>query len=163
MKKLILIIVALSFLVSLSLAGNYVGAKKCRICHKGEKKGNIYEIWMKSRHHNAYETLKKAGEEKNPKCIGCHTTGYNKGGFKLGDPNSKKFEGIGCEVCHGAGSDYKKNKIMKVQKDAIKKGLLMPTEKTCIQCHNKKSPNYKKFDFKSFYKKIEHFIPKKKK
>ncbi|NOZ61445.1 MAG: hypothetical protein GXO74_07160, partial [Calditrichaeota bacterium] len=35
----------------------YVGVKKCKMCHKGAKKGQIYETWMKAKHAKAFETL----------------------------------------------------------------------------------------------------------
>ena len=51
-------------------------------------------------------------------------------------------------------------KIMKDKKAALAAGLIEPTEKVCVKCHNAESPNYKKFDFAEFSKKIAHPRPK---
>ena len=69
---------------------------------------------------------------------------------------------VGCEVCHGPGSKYKSMKTMKNIKLATAAGLLPVTEKTCIRCHNKRSPFYKKFDFATAVKAgvHEHFKKK---
>ena len=67
----------------------YIGAAKCKMCHKKEKKGLQYEIWQGSAHSKAYELLgtpeamevaKKQGVEnpqEDPNCLRCHTTGYD--------------------------------------------------------------------------------------
>ncbi len=39
-------------------------------------------------------------------------------------------------------------------------GLVKPTEKECIKCHNSESPSYKEFKFAEAWKKIEHNMPK---
>ena len=67
------------------------------------------------------------------------------------------FEGVQCEACHGPGSLYKSAKIMSKKKYktdreaqhklALEAGLIIPTEETCVGCHNKKSPFFKAFDF----------------
>jgi hypothetical protein len=143
-----------------SLASDYVGASKCKICHKGEAKGNIYEIWEASRHAHAYETLVEKGEQENPECLACHVTGYNQPtGWGAEGVENEKFAGVGCEACHGPGSDYWKMSIMKDREQAVAAGLQFPTEAECVACHNEKSPTYKEFNFEEFYKKIEHKIP----
>jgi len=146
------------FALSLVYAGDfqYVGAKKCRMCHKGPKKGEVFEKWQKSAHSKAFETLKAKGDEKNPQCLECHAVGFNKGGYKVGDANAMKFEGVQCESCHGPGSAYKKMSVMKDRQKSIENGLILPTEETCKKCHNKKSPTFKGFDFKEAFKKIDH-------
>jgi hypothetical protein len=139
----------------------YVGAKKCKICHKGAKHGEVWEKFEAGPHAKAFETLKKKGEEKNPKCLECHVTGFNKGGYKVGDADAEKFEGVQCESCHGPGSAYKKKSIMESKDESIKNGLIIPNEETCKKCHNKNSPTFKGFDFKTYYKKIDHKYLKK--
>ena len=156
MKKFILVMVLVLVACSLTFAADYVGAKKCKMCHKSEKRGKVFGKWLAGPHVNAFETLKKKGEEKNPKCLECHVTAFNTGGYKLADANASKFEGVQCEVCHGAGSDYKKMSVMKDQKQSIAKGLLIPSEAMCKKCHNKKSPTFKGFNYKEYLKKIDH-------
>ena len=129
----------------------YVGANKCKMCHKGASKGEVFEKWEKSSHAKAFETLKAKGEGKNPQCLGCHVT----------DVKAAEFEGVGCEACHGPGSAYKSISIMKDRQKAIENGLVIPNEATCKKCHNEKSPTFKGFNFNDFWKKIDHRYTKK--
>jgi hypothetical protein len=154
-------------------AQTYIGADKCaKMCHKSKEKGEQYGIWKASKHAQAYatlatpaalETAKKAGvtgdPQKSEKCLKCHVTAYGVDVSKV-DSACSKEQGIGCEVCHGPGSNYAKLKIMKDKKAAIEAGLVIPDEKVCVKCHNPESPSYKKFDFAEFYKKIAHPAPK---
>jgi len=146
------------FVFSLVYAGDftYIGSKKCKMCHKGEKKGNVWEKYEKGPHAKAFETLKKDGSDKKAECLECHTTGYNTSGYKMGDANAAKFEGVGCESCHGPGSAYKKMSIMKDKQKSIENGMIVPNEETCKKCHNKKSPTFKGFNYQEYLKKIDH-------
>ncbi|MCP5103327.1 MAG: cytochrome C554 [bacterium] len=148
MKKLVLVIVCVLFVVSGIYGADYITSKKCKMCHKGKKKGEVFEKWQKGPHIGALETLKAKGEDKNPKCLGCHTTGY--------DGKAFKEEGVGCEACHGAGSDYKKMSVMKDKKKSIEMGMVVPGEAVCKECHNEKSPNFKGFDFAKYSEKMNH-------
>ncbi len=153
----------------------YVGVKKCKTCHKTKKIGNQYGIWQKAKHSNALKSLsskealeyaKKHGiadPAKDEKCLKCHSTMATVD-KKLIDPKGKMTiaEGVSCESCHGPGSKYKKMSVMKNHDKAIANGLIMPTEKVCVTCHNKENPFYKPFDFKKMVAKISHPIPKKK-
>ena len=107
-----------------------------------------------------FEAVKKKGEEKNPKCLKCHATAYGQGGYKIDDPSAKKFEGVGCESCHGPGSVYKKTKIMKDRALALKSGMTDINEKTCTGCHDG-SDHAGKIDYKEALKKIDHTYRKK--
>ena len=171
----------------------YVGVKTCAKCHKKEKHGEQLGIWRKSQHAEAYRTL---GGEKAKKqaaqlgvtgdpqqaaaCLVCHTTAFGAPATRL----KKKFkviDGVQCEACHGAGSNYKKKKTMKLigeergpdgkgdSATARNTGLVIPGEQTCKTCHAKqtkrngqvfRNPNYKAFDFGEMYKKIKHEKPR---
>ena len=159
------IMIAIAFFSGVVAAHDYVGAEKCKICHKGEAKGNIWEIWEKSPHANAYKTLvaKGDGSEKKAECLTCHVTGYGKPtGFALTDSTvNLSLASVGCEVCHGPGADYKAMAVMKDKEKAIAAGLIIPKEENCKTCHNEKSPTFKGFDFATYWKKIEHKVPAK--
>ena len=151
---------------------HYIGADKCaKMCHKATSKGEQYVIWQKSKHSQAYatlatpaalETAKKAGVTGDPQkaeaCLKCHVTGFEAAATVKDSTYSIK-DGITCEACHGAGSNYAKLSIMKDQKAAIAAGLVMPTEAVCVKCHNKESPNYKPFVFADMAKIIAHPKP----
>jgi hypothetical protein len=159
----LLVLVTLAFVTGMAAdkTHNYVGADKCKICHKGEAKGMAWETWEKSAHSKAYQSLvnKKDGSEKDAKCLPCHTTGMGKAtGYVLGDTtaNNKTLVNVGCEACHGPGSDYKSMNIMKDKAKSAEAGLMKPDEKTCKGCHNEGSPTFKGFDFATSWKKIQH-------
>jgi hypothetical protein len=152
----------------------YIGVDKCAMCHKSDAKGNQYGLWLKSAHAKAFETLagekalaigKEKGLAKSPQetdaCLKCHVTGWGQPATAF-EATFKKEQGVGCESCHGAGSDYKAMDVMKDQAKAVAAGLVMPDEKTCTVCHNSESPSFKAFDFKASLAKIAHPNPAKK-
>ncbi|MDH3457110.1 MAG: multiheme c-type cytochrome [Gemmatimonadota bacterium] len=159
-----------------ALAGQrtFVGAAKCKTCHKKPENGEQFKIWSESAHAKAYETLaseaaKKiaadkgiADPQKADECLSCHVTGHGVAAEFLG----KKYavtDGVGCESCHGAGGDYYKKKTMIAiaggEIDRATVGLVKPDEKVCTGCHNDKSPTFESFDFAAMSKKIAHPIP----
>lgn len=115
-------------------APTYVGAEKCKMCHKVQ-----YESWVAIGTHS--KALEKAKASTNPKfdpsCLGCHST--NK---------SETAKGVECEACHGAGSDYKALSVMKDKAKAVAAGLVVPTEQTCAGCHDGKD-HHKAVDIKT--------------
>lgn len=155
---------------------HYIGSAKCaKMCHKGEKKGKQWELWQKRKHAAAYKTLGtdsaklvaekkgiKGDPQKADECLRCHVTAF---GVKkeLIDSTCKVDEGVGCEACHGPGSQYKKLGVMKKHDAAVAAGLVEQKAEVCTRCHNKESPNYKKpFSYEEAVKKIAHPTPGKK-
>ena len=163
----------------------YVGAAKCRSCHKKELIGDQYGAWQKGEHAKAFATLKgdkaiKIAKEKglakpaheSPECLKCHVTAHGVEAAKIRYP-LKASDGIQCESCHGPGNDYRKKKIMSDDKKAIAAGMWKPgkEEKICTTCHNDESPSWdpKKFkrkdgtsvgfDYEQAKEKIAHEIP----
>jgi len=136
----------------------YVGAAKCKMCHNKAATGAQYKIWSQSKHAHAMEAL-KGDEKKDPKCLKCHSTAGAADEDLIA--TITVAEGVSCESCHGPGSGYKSNTIMKDKKKAIAKGLIIPDEKVCLRCHNDESPNFKGFNYKEYFKKIAHPIPPK--
>ena len=111
----------------------FVGETKCKMCHKEQ-----YESWATTKHAKAWASLKPE-EQKKAECIECHITGKT--------ATDSMLVNVGCEACHGQGSDYKTMKVMKDPKLAAEAGLMPITEASCTRCHNKKSPTFKAFDF----------------
>jgi len=156
-------------------AHEIVGAPKCKICHKS-KTGDQWGKWLASKHSKAYDALgtdlaRKLGAErgvedpqKDPACLKCHTTqGFHGADVAVSAKGKYKVsEGVGCEVCHGPGSDYRKKKIMKDLDAAKAAGLQLHKEEAfCKKCHNEESPSYKEFVFEERWAKIAHPRPKK--
>ncbi len=160
---------------SIALAeGNhkFVGVKKCSMCHKSEAKGNQHGKWLGTSHAKAYErlaspeaqeTAKKAGvsgdPQKEPKCLKCHVTAYGVDSSLLTE-SFVQADGVQCEACHGAGSDYLSLSVMKDTAKSVAAGLIIPTKEVCVQCHNPESPNYKEFNYEESLKKVAHPRPK---
>lgn len=178
---------------TLGAEAKFVGVKGCKTCHKKEKQGEQVKIWEKSDHSKAYATLgkpeaKKAAAkvgvngdpQKAAECLVCHTTGFGASAASF-DKKFKVTDGVQCESCHGAGSLYKKKKVMKKiweERGADRKGdsataketgMLIAGEETCKQCHVKevsvggktyKNPSFKEFSYKERFDKMKHPVPK---
>ena len=125
----------------------YVGEKKCKMCHKEQ-----FTTWAETKHAKAWESLKPE-EQKKEECIGCHSTGVDK--------SDSLLVGVGCEACHGPGSKYKSKKAMEDPKLAAEAGLVPVTEAMCVRCHNPASPTYKEFKFADALKIGVHAHPAK--
>lgn len=152
----------------------YIGSEKCKLCHKTEAQGQQYVLWSQSEHAKAYTMLageeakavaKKLGIEdpqKSDKCLKCHVTAFGVAAELLG-PKYTKEEGVGCEACHGAGGDYNKKATMegitRGEIAAASVGLVIPSEKVCVGCHNQESPTFKAFKYDEMAKKIAHPLP----
>lgn len=135
---------------------DYIGAAKCKMCHNKPATGGQYKLWLGSKHATAMESL-KGDEKKDPTCLKCHST-YG-GVDEDFIATLKMSEGVSCESCHGAGSGYKSKSVMQSREKSMAKGLILPTEKVCLECHNDKSPHFKGFDFDEYVKKIAHPVP----
>jgi len=154
-------------------AHEIIGAPACKACH-GARTGDQWKTWTESAHARAFETLASDAALKiaadrgieNPQqseaCLECHTT---RGILGADVPVSEKgkyadAEGVGCESCHGPGSDYKPGSVMKDPNAARAAGLVMDrSEQACTRCHNEKSPTFKSFDFEQRWAEIAHPVP----
>jgi hypothetical protein len=154
--------------VGVEAAPTYVGARKCRPCHLKQ-----FTTWEKTKMAKSFDVLKpgaKAAEKKaagldpaadytaDAKCLPCHTTGYQQPGGFTSLKATPDLVGVGCESCHGPGSDYiaKNKSSLQAAKeykraDILASGLVVPNADTCMKtCHNEKSPFVKAgyvFDF----------------
>ena len=117
--------------MSVSAAPTYIGAEKCKMCHKLQ-----YESWLTTKHAKATEDAKAAKDRKfEAACLDCHATNKD-----------EAMAGVQCEACHGPGSEYKTISIMKDKAKAVAAGLVMPTQETCVRCHDGKD-HHKKIAF----------------
>lgn len=151
------------FSVTTTDAAEYLGAKKCKMCHIKQ-----YKSWAKTTMSDSFENLKpgikaeakkKAGLDPDkdyttdPDCLRCHTTGYGKPGGFVSIEETPKLAGVQCEECHGAGSEFralmKKDKKFKLA-DVRALGLIIPSddEAGCMVCHGADSPFTDKVDVK---------------
>lgn len=153
----------------------FAGTKSCKMCHSKEETGNQFAKWTASPHAKAYAMLaspeaKAAGAkvgvddpQKSAKCLTCHSTAYNHTDAVATDKITPE-EGVTCESCHGAGKNYKSKEVMQDRQKCIANGMVYPASKSCVNCHNEKSPTWKgSFDAEKAYEKIKHPDPQVKK
>lgn len=144
----------------------YGGVQTCAACHAGASRGYQFSKWRKSRHASAYASLATPGAyeiaaqmgvrgdpRSSPACLKCHATAYHapSGGVL----NSYWIpEGVGCEACHGAGSDYSAEAVMRNRQAAEAAGLRRITSQTCLACHA--GAHGKPFDYQTALAAIAH-------
>jgi hypothetical protein len=162
-------------------ANEYIGADKCRACHAATASGNQYDVWVRSRHSKAFESLGSAkarefarerGVEdarRSDKCLKCHVTGFGRprNRFKNSfDPHL----GVQCESCHGPGDDHVQARFAAVAGGQAQPAytpveeweiIRSPPAQTCLECHNEESPAYVPFCFHEFMDRIRHLNPRK--
>ena len=180
-KALLGTVIMASMVLAAGLANaadpQYVGASKCKTCHKKELIGNQYGAWEDAKHSKAFETLKSdkaiaLAKEKGisgppseaKECLKCHMTGHGLPATAFKKKPLKAADGVQCESCHGPGSDYKKKKTMSDRDKSIAAGMWEPgkDEKICQKCHNDESPTWdadKGFDYEERKEEIAHPIP----
>lgn len=119
----------------------YLGIEVCRRCHAG-----LMPRFVGTRHFRAFETLSRRGEDANPECLACHTTGYRRpGGY---DPAAEKegasyLLGVQCESCHGPGTAHTRSG-----------SYAAAARQSCRTCHTSKwSPD---FDYREYWSRVPH-------
>jgi hypothetical protein len=170
--KLILFSLAVLIFAAIPAAAqspNYVGSKKCALCHKAEIRGNQLAKWEAHKHSKSLAALSLptaaepakamgvANPVEDPKCLRCHAPLFEK-------TPEFKAEGVNCEVCHGPGSGFATLAIMKNPAEAVKKGLILQgtpdkIKVQCLTCHD--NPHGKTFDFASRWELTKHPLPRK--
>lgn len=128
-----------------SAAPTYVGAAKCKMCHKLQ-----YDSWLAiGKHSKALEGAKASKTPAfDPSCLSCHATDKNEASM-----------GVECEACHGLGSDYKAMSVMKDHAKAVAAGLVVQDQKACDRCHDGKD-HHKKVDFAANKATVHEHKPK---
>lgn len=80
-------------------AAAYAGSAACLDCHP-----TAAAVWAGSGHAQAFATLEAREADADPKCIGCHTTGFGApSGYQRAFGKTQLID-VGCESCHGPGS-----------------------------------------------------------
>ncbi|MEO8514886.1 MAG: multiheme c-type cytochrome [Ignavibacteria bacterium] len=123
------------------------GSDKCNECHRLKNNGDQYSVWKSSKHSEAYNVLlsdkaknfaSKIGinaPETDEKCLKCHSTEFS----LKGTEKAKYYnitEGVGCESCHGAGSQYSPAEVMKDENAFLSSGGVKGDSRTCKPCHS---------------------------
>jgi hypothetical protein len=145
--------------------GNFIGSQSCADCHEPAMSN-----WRKSNHAKAWQSLietAKPARDFDPECIACHVVGWNatellpyKGGF-LSEKETPFLTSVGCDACHGPGEEHVRaeaganRELQENQRKALRLSVEGGTAKGhCLTCHD--GNNSPKFDFETYWKKIEH-------
>jgi YVTN family beta-propeller protein len=155
----------------------FIGAQACGACHDGPKMGHQFSKWRLSAHAKAYvalalpesrEITRLSGITEEPSksrmCLGCHATASDTEDWERAD-GFHFADGMQCEACHGAGSEYASADIMKDPMKAMMQGLKMPKKDDCLLCHRAKGSHdtvlqKKPFDVEMAWQAIAHPMPK---
>lgn len=143
----------------------FVGVHTCGECHSGSEMGFQFSRWRLSGHSlayarlstpRAYEIAKEQGvtgiPQSNQACLRCHSTNGNRLG---GTQDSfSPLEGVGCEACHGPGSQYMADAVMVDRERALEAGLELGRAGICVSCHP--SGHGEEFDFETASRQIQH-------
>jgi hypothetical protein len=153
----------------------YEGARACKRCHSKAEEGDQFGKWEQGPHAKTFATLasdeaKAAAAEAGlgdpqteAQCLQCHATAF----AVLDDIENQKItleEGVGCESCHGPGSEYKSRSVKQAiaagEIEAASVGLITPTAETCTGCHKAEgNAFFQGFDFDEYWAKIAHPRP----
>lgn len=151
-----------------ALSGKFASAASCKECHPA-----AWDIWSKTKHAHATETLTKLDppRQHDPECISCHATGWNPSEFF---PYVSGFEslektpqlaGNTCENCHGPGAAHIAaekggNRAKRdAERDALHLTVGFAQDNVCAKCHDHdNSPEFTKpgkFE-RDYWPKVEH-------
>jgi 2',3'-cyclic-nucleotide 2'-phosphodiesterase (5'-nucleotidase family) len=112
--------------------------RSCMGCHT-----DAWNVYARSGHKKAFATLRNKGQNFEPECLSCHTTGYmHKNGYADARPYNYLVN-VQCEACHGYGTEHSRDgKMAALAKDS------------CVICHDKE--NSPDFDYATYWEKIKH-------
>ncbi|MBA2663636.1 MAG: hypothetical protein H0U74_15205 [Bradymonadaceae bacterium] len=134
----------------------FVGTQQCQMCHSA-----AHDFWQTTHHSKAVATLEARDKAFDQNCIGCHVVGWEQPGgsvlnkleynFEInGTTVVKDLKNVGCESCHGPGSEHRMAPInaQGTPQHIVRK----PGVEQCTSCHvPEHSPT---FDFDSYVKRI---------
>ncbi|MDX1945335.1 MAG: multiheme c-type cytochrome [Pirellulaceae bacterium] len=153
----------------------FVGSEKCGECHT-----KAYEIWSKTPHAHATESLVHPPNSRgdiprhfDPECLSCHVTGWEpqkiypyESGY-LGLTQTPLLKDNGCENCHGPGAEHAAAEsgegnptadLLSKLRDQMKLPLAGGVaENKCRECHDEdNSPDFSHKGFAAYWKEVEH-------
>jgi hypothetical protein len=109
-------------------AKTYVGSDACKDCHEDEY-GKFMKYAKKAHSYDHIIRMQKGlteGEFKE--CLGCHTTGYGQPSGFVSAEATPNLKNLGCETCHGPGSDHLLSAASKDIEGKLKSTI-------CEKCH----------------------------
>ncbi len=90
--------------LSTATAGaGFAGVQACAACHQ-----EAFQIWQKTGHAHAMQTLENKNQHFDNECVGCHVVGFQQGGFQS-LVTTPQLKDVQCEACHGPGQEHVNN------------------------------------------------------
>jgi hypothetical protein len=139
---------------------SYVGSDACAACHFA-----IHASWKETAHAHALHTLEEKGYAWDPECVRCHVVGWRRAangwyrtesGFHTPETTPRRAD-VGCEDCHGPGSQHVEDPSRPVWKPYGAEGAANwrhPGRRGCETCHDAdNSPTFSR-------RYAEHYLPK---
>jgi hypothetical protein len=132
-------------------AATFVGPERCLHCHEAAG-----AVWTQTGHAKAFDTLIARNADADPKCIGCHTTGFGMpSGFRRNQAKAPLVN-VSCEACHGPGSLH----VRQREGDTSINFTYRPLDAgDCQKCHYGEFS--RPFNWKEFWPPIRHGKEKK--
>ncbi|MEN6333542.1 MAG: cytochrome c family protein, partial [Phycisphaerales bacterium] len=122
---------------------SYAGSESCRPCHQAE-----FDEWITEGHADALNSLKKVGSDRDPECVICHVIGFEYEGGYVTEEKTPQFKDVGCENCHGPGSEHNESLGVKPTRGP---------KTSCLTCHTpEKSTGYAGHE-EEYMQKIKHW------
>ncbi|HEX5010803.1 MAG TPA: multiheme c-type cytochrome [Planctomycetota bacterium] len=109
----------------------------CNACHPAQT-----AFWSKTAHAHAFDTLRSAGRQRDPECLGCHAAGYDDRGVGWVDPRyDGPLGGVTCWSCHRTQAPHAE--LPRQVAEPRFQGFASADEMTCEKCHNeRRSPGF---------------------
>ena len=155
----------------------YVGARACAQCHEGKAAGNQYSHWLAHRALEGLGLARDAGGQGDGPAVG-HPRRAREGadlprlprhGRRRGElgagPGFRIEDGVQCEKCHGPGSEYMDEAVMRDPEAARRAGLRRFTKRDCAVCHYVKGSHvavHRKppLDVEEAWQELAHPVPR---
>lgn len=118
----------------------FVGSAQCLGCHP-----DAARAWQAMKHARAYEALVAKGKQYHLDCVACHVTGWQQPGGVCRIDKTAGREGVGCESCHGPGSQHVRMPTKQTMPRAV-------APATCTACHDHE--NSPSFEYETYLKKL---------
>ncbi len=124
----------------------YAGTESCAACHP-----KAMAAWKGSGHARAFDTLLARKADADPNCIACHTVGFGTVSGYRREFGDRKLVDVGCESCHGPGSQHVEQRRAGVEVTA----RFHPVGAgDCRKCHHGEFS--RPFDYDKFWPAVAH-------
>ncbi len=128
----------------------YLGSESCAGCHP-----KAFKVWAESGHGHAFESLNYRDSKMDPSCVKCHVVGFGEpGGYLRSMAEEKRLTNVGCESCHGPGSEHVKVRSTASPTEEVLLKMRPVGSGQCTQCHHGEFS--RPFEWEEFWPKIQH-------